>query len=891
MDMHLAGRFFRRAAPLRVLSSAGIFVFLLLAPACLRAADLSDAREQFNKGQYQEALKTCQQAIADQEYGEEWHLLAIDSLLQMGRYTNALEILNTAIDRYSASVRLRLLGHEVLLRNGDTERAAALLQEINLLAGSRSWAYRSPADLVALGKTALLLGAEPRKVLEQFFDKAKKADPEFRDAYLASGQLALEKADYDLASKFFTEGLKKFPNDPDLNAGLAEAFFPGDRRKMLIYVDRSLDENTNHVTSHLLLAEHLIDGEEYSAARKILDAVHRVNPWQPKAWAFRAVLAHLANDAKAETEAREKGLKFWKTDPEVDYLIGKKLAQKYRFAEGAAYQKRALGFNKQYVPAKIELAQDLLRLGEETEGWQLADEVSRDDGYDVTAYNLVNLHDNMAKYRTLTNGNFIVRMNGREAPIYGDKVLALLDRAKSNVCAKYGVELDRVTTVEIFSEQKDFGVRTFGMPGNPGYLGVCFGPVITANSPASQAAHPANWQAVLWHEFCHVVTLQMTKNKMPRWLSEGISVYEERQADPTWGQAMNPKYRELILGEGLTPVGKLSAAFLTPKTDLDLQFAYYESYLVIEFLVERFGLDKLKAILQDLGNGVPINEAIAKNTAPIETVEKDFTTFARDRARKLGPSLDWKKPENARSGGDSNVVTKLIDPKNPVAPLPPGVRNAPPVDTAALKESTNYFTLMRGAQKLIHDRKWQEAKLPLQRLVKAYPDQTGPDNAYTLLGEVHRRLGETNEELRVLAQLADIEADSLDAYGRVMELAAAKSEWPLVAKNADRYLAVNPLVPLPYRFRAQAAEAARNVPVAVDSYETMLQLDPPNPAEAHFLLARMLSEAGDPRAKRHILQALEDAPRFREAQQLLMKMRERDQTKSPVADNAKAAGQ
>ena len=40
--------------------------------------------------------------------------------------------------------------------------------------------------------------------------------------------------------------------------------------------------------------------------------------------------------------------------------------------------------------------------------------------------------------------------------------------------------------MEIFAEQKDFGVRTFGMPDNPGFLGVCFGCVITANSPASQ---------------------------------------------------------------------------------------------------------------------------------------------------------------------------------------------------------------------------------------------------------------------------------------------------------------------------------------------------------------------------------------------------------------------
>src|SRR5437899_789219 len=480
MVMHLAGPVLRRAAPKTALLPSGLVCLLaLLFASHSLAADIADVRQQFINGQYQDCYRNCQKAIAEQEFGEEWRLLGIQALLEMGRYTNALELLTGSLDRYSASVQMRLLGHEVLLRNGDTERGPMLLQEINVLAGGRAWAYRGPTDLVALGRTALLLGAE----------------------------------------------------------------------------------------------------------RKILDKVHSVNPWHPKAWAFRAVLSHLASDSSGETEAREKGLKFWKTNPEVDYLIGKKLSQKYRFAEGAAYQRRALGFNKQYVPAKIQLAQDLLRLGEETDGWKLADEVHRDDGYDITAYNLLGLHDNMEKFQTLTNGNFIVRMSAKESPIYGEKVLALLDRAKSNVCAKYGIELDKPTTVEIFPDQKDFGVRTFGMPGNPGYLGVCFGPVITANSPASQAGHPANWQAVLWHEFCHVVTLQMTKNKMPRWLSEGISVYEERQANPTWVQAMNPKYREMILGKDLTPVGKLSAAFLTPKTDMDLQFAYYESYLVVEFLV------------------------------------------------------------------------------------------------------------------------------------------------------------------------------------------------------------------------------------------------------------------------------------------------------------------
>ena len=57
---------------------------------------------------------------------------------------------------------------------------------------------------------------------------------------------------------------------------------------------------------------------------------------------------------------------------------------------------------------------------------------------------------------------------------------------------------------------------------------------------------------------------------------------------------MNPKFRAMILGAELTPLSQLSAAFLTAKTALHLQFAYYESALAVEFLVEQAGLPALK---------------------------------------------------------------------------------------------------------------------------------------------------------------------------------------------------------------------------------------------------------------------------------------------------------
>ena len=76
---------------------------------------------------------------------------------------------------------------------------------------------------------------------------------------------------------------------------------------------------------------------------------------------------------------------------------------------------------------------------------------------------------------------------------------------------------------------------------------------------------------------------------------------------------MTPIYREMLLDDSLTPVTQLSSAFLNPPTPIHLQFAYYQSSLVIEFLIEKHGLDAVKQILSDLGDGLIINDAMARN--------------------------------------------------------------------------------------------------------------------------------------------------------------------------------------------------------------------------------------------------------------------------------------
>jgi len=842
-----------------------VVIFLALFVQSSFADDLSDARKLFLTGKYESCLAACAKDAKEDEHEEDWRILETETLLTLGNYPKAENVVSNALERTPRSIRLRLLGFHTANSVGNTTLARTRLREINQLAASRTWAYRDPPNIVALGQTALLLGADPKTVLERLFDMALKADPDFRDTYLAGGELALDKHDYAIAAKKFAEAAKRFPDDADVLHGLARAFQPSARGKMLELTETALEKNPNHVPSLLLLTDHLVDAEEYDQADKMLDRALRVNPWHPEAWAYRAVLAHLSNNPTGETEAREKALKFWPNNPAVDHLIGQKLSQKYRFKEGAACQQQALAFDPGFIPAQIQLAEDLLRLGEETAGWLLAESVQKQDAYDVTAFNLVTLRGTMKKFQTLTNEDFVLRMSPKEAALYGDRALALLDRAKSNLTAKYGITLEKPTVVEIFPEQKDFGVRTFGMPHNPGFLGVCFGRVVTANSPASQGGNPSNWEAVLWHEFCHVVTLQMTKNKMPRWLSEGISVYEELQANPVWGQTMNPQYREMILGDDLKPVSELSSAFLSPKSDMHVQFAYYQSALVVEYLVGKFGFTSLQSILRDLGKGADINEAISKHTAPMGQVEKEFAEFAKAKAQALGPQLDWKKP------ADANSRSRILE--------------FPEAKLLTSKTESNYWVLLESAKALISKKDWEKAKVPLKTLIELYPDQSGPNNAYGMLAMVHRGLKETAEEQAALEKYASQEADTVDAYSRLMELAQASHDWKTVNQNAERFLAVNPLLPQPYRYLARASEETVATNQAINAYEKLLLLDPADPAEVNFRLARLLRMNNDPAARRHVLQALEEAPRYRDAHRLLVELAQTNptSTNAPVA--------
>ena len=792
--------------------------------------------ERLRAGEYESALLLARAGKDADPMLEDMHRIEVECLLALGRYAEAHAALLDALNSTRGSVHLRLLGIETARMAGHLDDFAARLSELRTIVVNQSRFVRDPETLVAVGETALLLGVEPRMILENFYRRGRETDPPVREAFLATGRLALAKNDDGLASRTFLQGIAAFSNDAEMWAGLAAAFLDGDRSKLVEYATHALEINSRHAGARLLLAEHLIDAERYDDARSELTKVIETNPRHPEGLAFLTVLAELENKPGEARRLRDEALSTWRENPKVDHLIGRKLSQKYRFAEGAEYQRAALQLDPDHTPARIQLAQDLLRLAREDEAWPLAAAAHDADGYDIAAYNLATLRDRLADFTIVRSPHFRLRMSASEAAIYGHRALDLLERARASLTSRYGLALDQTVTVEIYPNPKDFAVRTFGMPDNPGFLGVCFGPVVTINSPATKQA---NWEAVLWHEFTHVITLTMTRNRMPRWLSEGISVFEEIREDPSWGQRMTLDYRNRIHAGRLQPISAMSAAFLEANGGEDLQFAYFQSYLAVRHLVETYGFEKLRALLHALAEGTAANDAIAATIAPIEALDAAYLAHAAEAAREFGGDLDLSAPGDLLAGAIARLSPRSL------------------------------FGRLSSATSAIAAGDWATARTHLEAITQDGPYLAGQENAHALLARVCRELGDKDGERAALATIAANESAPLESITRLLEMAVGDHDPDAAAHWAGRLLAINPLAPTPWRVLLNASEERADPRGAAAAGTTLLQLDPPDRPSIHYRVAKAQSGFDVAAARVSVLLALEEAPRFRAAHELL----------------------
>lgn len=811
--------------------------------------NLEPVRQLLLTGEYDLCVRVGQLARDRGLKSIEWRLIHLDALQALGRLQEVLDESASMLIAYPDDLRLLIRRLDAARGLGLKTEAEAILQAINQAARAKPASERDAEEWAALGRAAIVAGADAQKVITNYFQVAQKKDAKAEAPWLAEGRLALEKSDAGRAATVFRAGLKNHGETAALRHGLASALMNSDRAAVAENLTRALEINPHHEGALLLRAELAIGAEKFLEAEADIQRVLDLNDSSPLAWALRAAIASITTADAARVEAaRRSGLKRWDRNPEVDHHLGRVVSRAYRFAEGAAHQRQALAFDPSCLPAKLQLCNDLLRLGEEAEAFELAAAIRAVDGYNVLAHNLGTLEKQIAKYAEERTPHFTIKMPGREQPIYGPRAVALLEEAYAELGQRYQLPLPRTTLVEFFPSQQDFAIRTFGNLGGQGILGACFGSVVTMNSPGSLGHGRNNWESTLWHEFCHVITLTATRNRMPRWLSEGISVHEEGRRDPAWGMKMNADYREKVLAGLATPVSQLSQAFLTAKDGDDLMFAYFQAGEVVSWLVEKHGHEALLGIMRALAEGTRVNDAISQHALPIEAFEEAFARHLQTLAEGFGQEADWSEPElEDLNPADPESLAEFID-KNP----------------------RNLSALRRLLDLQMQASDWDKALVTADKLTALLPDDASEGSAWWAKARLHREKKQIVEETEVLRHLAARNSSALNTFLRLIELESETQSWPQVIEHAQRALALNPFLRTPNEALARAASALGDSSLAIIATRRLLSLDPPNPASLHHQLALLLRASEPEAARRHLLDALALAPRFRAAHELLL---------------------
>jgi tetratricopeptide (TPR) repeat protein len=159
-----------------------------------------------------------------------------------------------------------------------------------------------------------------------------------------------------------------------------------------------------------------------------------------------------------------------------------------------------------------------------------------------------------------------------------------------------------------------------------------------------------------------------------------------------------------------------------------------------------------------------------------------------------------------------------------------------------------------------------------ERAATLVPWATGSDSPRAQLAELAERGGDAGRATRELAQLLAYDHTNVEAARKLVQTATRSKDDAALALGLDRIVTADPFDARAHTALGQWAAARGDLPVALREFEVALKVRPVDPAGAHCDFGEALLAAGRRAdAKREALAALEIAPSFARAQELLLK--------------------
>ena len=665
-------------------------------------------------------------------------------------------------------------------------------------------------------------------------NKTQDANAEFRSAEKTTPNPASLKTEWGLfflehskpgdAATLFTEAIAADPNFTPAYLALARVAALGFDKRSFDLCGQALEHDPKLYQAHELLAYlELEDNEPKKAADEAQKAIAISN----EALDGMAVLASIDwLNGNAQSEWMPRILKINPVYGEA-YATGAHFFEiNRRYDEAIQYYRKALELNPSLWSARSQLGVNLLRQGLETEARQQLERCYEAEFRDAETVNALRLLDRSGDFETFKTANTELRLHKKEAALLRPYVEPEMQRAIATYERKYQMKLPGPVHLELYPDHEDFIVRTLGLPGQGGLLGVTFGLAVAMESPSARAPGQFDWASTMWHEFSHVFVLNATHHLVPRWFTEGLAVHEEGAASPNWGDRMTPDIVSALEKKQLLPVLELDKGFMRPKFPTQVMISYYEAGRICDFISQKWGDGAFLGMIHSYAARKTTEDAMQANLhlAPSEFDKQFMAWLDPQTANTVKHFADWKKGmkalhESFQAGKTDDVIR----------------------DGATVRDY--------------------------------YPEYTGEGSAYELLADAYQKKG---NKTAAIAELEKYRSSGGTGVDTLKKLAAWEQESGNSKQARTTLATLNYIYPEDeetHRRLGTLLLEAGDADGAIREGKALLALKPADTAESHYELAKALKAAHRvDEAKDQVVMALEAAPGFKPAQQLLLQL-------------------
>jgi cellulose synthase operon protein C len=649
------------------------------------------------------------------------------------------------------------------------------------------------------------------------------ANPKNADYRARWGNLFYERFNAMEAANLYQEALGIDVKNARALLGMAQLLADNYDPKANDYAARALEADPKLYQAHELMAKGALEDDNQKKAESEADAALAIQSDAVDAIAVKASIDLLADKESpwvAKIGNRGKGYE----TIAYFYVINR------RYEEGIQFYRKAIAATPDLWSAHSQLGINLMRLGREDEAKKELDLAYENHFRDASTANSLTLIDSYKKFDTFRTPTTVLRLNKKEEDVLRPYFQEEMLRAMATYEKKYQFKLNVPLQIEVYPDHDDFAVRTAGLPGMGGILGVTFNNIIAMDSPSGRPPGSFHWATTMWHEMSHAYVLSLTNERMPRWFTEGLAVHEETAATghSDWGDRLSPEIIAAIRDKKLLPVAEIDRGFVHPTFPSQVIVSYFQAGKICDYISARWGESKLLDMIHEFGKNRPTVDVIKDQLGlEPEAFDKDFLAMIdKETGKTVAGFADW---------------TKQVRELNQLA-----------------KDGKNDELIAKG-----------------RAIEGLYPDYVEAGNVYSFVAEACLKKEDkacAMEEWGKYSKIGGRDPDTMKRYAKLLQDAGRLKEAETALERLNFIFPQD--AELHERLGGMLLETGDAKGAALE-YQALIAMHPIDVAGSHYNLARAYKAAGQKdQAREEAVTALEAAPNFKPAQKLLLEVSE-----------------